>query len=63
MNTYKNTKTGALIETPCIIYGDDWEIIRGTLTKDDLVTAESTNHEVSDTTAELEVELTKKKQE
>lgn len=25
--TYKNKRTGALIETPSIIYGEDWECI------------------------------------
>lgn len=27
MNLYRNTKTGAEIQTPCVIAGDGWESV------------------------------------
>nr|DAX46610.1 MAG TPA: Pilus-assembly fibrillin subunit, chaperone [Caudoviricetes sp.] len=46
---YKNIITGAIIDSPCLISGDDWEEVEET-------TEELENEEVEETTEELENE-------
>ena len=49
MKTYKNTKTGAIFNSPCIIEGGDWILYTGeTETEVEEIQVEETEAEVTD---------------
>ena len=55
---YKNIITGAIIDSPCLISGDDWEEVEETTVEVEETTEELENEEVEETT---EGKKTKKK--
>lgn len=55
---YKNIITGAIIDSPCLISGDDWEEVEETTVEVEETTEEVENEEVEETT---EGKKTKKK--
>lgn len=55
---YKNIITGAIIDSPCLISGDDWEEVEETTVEVEETTEEVENEEVEET---AEGKKTKKK--